>query len=122
MEKLTLTRVYRKDKISKKNNKPYTSLGLKATEYGEDWINGFGNKDNSSWKEGDVVEVEIKKDGQYINFEMPKSNGTSPELIAKVNQILENTVTILNKLSGEKGLEDGPPEHREPNDLDDVPF
>ena len=124
MEKLTLTRVFRKDEVSKKTGNPYTRLALKTKEYGEEkWVSGFGNKSNSDWKVGDVIEVDVKQEGQYLNFEMPKSNGASPELIAKVNQILENTVTILNKISGGNDLKDCPPDLQEPDELSsEVPF
>ena len=74
MAKITLTKVFRsnKDKEGKeligKNGRPYEKLGLKAQEYGDRWISGFGNRTNQNWKEGDQVEVEIEEKGQYLNF------------------------------------------------------
>jgi hypothetical protein len=72
MTKLTLTYVGRFAKTSKAG-KPYTSLSLKANEYGDRYISGFGSKENADWKEGDTVEVDIETKGDYLNFATPKA-------------------------------------------------
>lgn len=100
MTKLTLTFVNRTERTSTRTNKPYTSLSLKAKEYGENYLSGFGNKDNANWKVGDEVEVlevkEVQKDGKtYYNFDMPKSNGgVSPETTKKLDEILNYQTKI----------------------------
>ena len=90
-EKMTITRVSRKDKISKAG-KPFVSLGIQTDKYEERWLSGFGNKENAVWKEGTVIEVEVVPKGEYLNFEMPKSgNSATPEFAvgnAEVKNIL----------------------------------
>ena len=128
MEKVKITKIYRNEKdkngniLKTKDGRPYERVALKTEEYGDKYVSGFGNKANSVWKVGDTVEVEISKNGEYINFEMPKvANGVSPELMAKINQILENTVKILERfpMTG-ADLPDCPPEDEPISDS--VPF
>lgn len=102
MVKLTLTYVNRTERVSARTNKPFTSLSLKAREYNDKFLSGFGNKENAHWKEGDVVEVasvtEVSKDGKiYLNFEMPKygGNGTGAEVMKALERI-ENKLALLN--------------------------
>lgn len=74
--KVELTYVGRQNKISKKTGKPYISLGIKAKEYGEEWINGFGGKENQYWAQGDIVDIEIYEDEwngkKSLKFNTPK--------------------------------------------------
>lgn len=106
MVKLTLTYVNRVQRTSTKTNKPFTSLSLKATEYGDNFLSGFGNAQNSNWKVGDVVEVaEVKQvqkgDKTYYNFEMPKAqNGNDPELMETLRQINFKLDTLKSYLIG----------------------
>jgi len=97
--KLTLTFVNRIEKISQRTNKPFTSMSIKAQEYGDRYISGFGNKANENWKAGDVVEVdevkEVEKDGKtYLNFEMPKF-GNNGEVMKSLERV-ENMLTKLH--------------------------
>ena len=91
MEKVTISAISRKEKVSAKTNKPFTSLGLKTKEYGDKWLSGFGNKDNAGWKEGDVVELEVVQRGEYLNFETPKKEDKAD---AKLEQILNYLVGL----------------------------
>lgn len=95
----TIKKITRNEKVSPRTNKPYTSVGLQVAEYGETWINGFGNAENAQWKEGDKVELNIvdkeytAKDGtlkKSKNFESPKKED-------KVAKALENLLVILTK-------------------------
>lgn len=77
--KLTLTQVFIKQQVSAKTGKPYTSLSLKATEYGDRFISGFGSKESENWKAGDVVEVEVTESEKmdrtgkpYLNWKLQK--------------------------------------------------
>lgn len=109
MTKLTLTQVTRTQRTSK-YGKPFTSLTIKANEYGQKFLSGFGNKANESWKEGDVVEVEnvvekpgTNKQGQpvvYLNFEMPKAQA-STGFDTKILSEIANGITTL-KLQNQK--------------------
>jgi len=63
-QKYTITYIKSEAKISKAG-KPYTSVGMKLAEFGDQqWINGFGNKQTATWKEGSVVEL-IVTDEEY---------------------------------------------------------
>ncbi len=70
---LHLTYVGRFEKTSKAG-KPYTSMSLKANEYGDKYISGFGGKENAHWKAGDSIEVDVEQKGEYLNFSMPKKS------------------------------------------------
>ena len=79
MQKLTLTKVTRNERKSERTGKTFTSVGIQTVEYGSRWLSGFGRNDNATWKEGDVIEVEVTesdrqdKSGQpYLNFTMPE--------------------------------------------------
>lgn len=77
MEKVTLVKVYRSDtnkegvKLVGKNGKPYTKIGIKTKEYGDKWLNGFGNFDNKGWNEGDTVDIITEQNGDFLNFKTP---------------------------------------------------
>lgn len=76
--KVTLTnvKVYTQDKEGKplksKEGKPYTRLNIQCKEYGDKWLSGFGNSRNKNWQAGEEVDIEVKQNGEYLNFEMPK--------------------------------------------------
>ncbi len=114
MTKLTLTFVKRTERTSAKTSKPYTSLSIKAREYNDKYLSGFGNKENASWKEGDEVEVadvkEVEKEGKtYLNFEMAKSAPVgSQEVLTGIselnNRMLKMSFEIAQILSFVKEL------------------
>jgi len=117
MEKVTLTFVRRDEKVSPRTNKPYTSLSIKTNEYGEKYLSGFGSKDNSRWKEGDTVEIlvkKIQKDGkEYLNFETPKKEDKTAEALTRI----ENALLTI-KFGIEKIIENQKPKI----DRSDIPF
>ena len=76
IQKLTLTTVIRKAQVSARTNKPYTSLSIKTKEHGDRYLSGFGSAKTDSWKEGDVVTLEVTesekldKNGRpYLNWD-----------------------------------------------------
>lgn len=103
---ITITKINRKQVTSQKTGRPFESVSLQAEEYGNRWLNGFGRKDNKSWKEGDKVEVEVTEstrtdtNGQpYLNFtmpELPKFGGVSNDPTLK--EILETLKTISGQI------------------------
>ena len=101
--KITLTQIARNNKTSKAG-KQYVSVGIKCNEYGDKFINGFGNKDNSEWKVGDTVEVEVEQKGEYLNFSMPtrtvKSTGMTEEQSALIHRKLDAIWTKLGVIEG----------------------
>ena len=89
--KLNIEKVYRKEEISKKTNKPYTRLAIKTKEYPDKWISGFGNKHNSEWKQGDSVDVNVIEKGEYLDFEMINSD-TRIDILEQRIKVLEDFV------------------------------
>ena len=75
MEKIKLTKIshYDKDRDNKplinRNNKPYTRC-LIVDDKGRR-ISGFGSAITQAWGEGDMVELEITQNGNYLNFKIP---------------------------------------------------
>ena len=53
-----------------REGRPYTRC-LVSTEDGRT-LSGFGNQTTKSWKTGDVVELDVVKNGNYYNFKIPK--------------------------------------------------
>lgn len=94
IETLHLTRVYRSDKdkngqtLMGRSGRPYTKIAIKATEYGDKWINGFGNRDNNRWQDGDVVKARVVQSGQYLNLEM----------VSELEQVMLKLDEMSNKL------------------------
>lgn len=107
--KLNLTFVKRTERISKAG-KPFTSVSIKSTQYGEKYLSGFGNKDNANWAAGMEVEVaEVVAKGEYLNFEMPKkvTANTQVEVMAlshKLDLIQSQLRAITDHLSGKERL------------------
>lgn len=101
MQQITLTKVIRyttnKDgtPLVTKDGRPYTRVTIKAQEYGDKFISGFGNKDNASWKEGDRVEAIVEQKGEYLNFSTPKKEDATNE---KLQEILNAIVRLKIQL------------------------
>ena len=116
--KLNLTYVDRKSRTSSAG-KPFTSITIKAREYGEKFLSGFGSKENQGWNVGDEVEVaevkEVQKgDKTYLNFEMPRVERSNGEGLGKiyfslgnlerlVKDVVEQNKQIIEKLSSKVG-------------------
>jgi len=124
--KLNLTFVKRTERTSSRNGKPFTSLSIKAKEYGDKYLSGFGNSSNKSWDVGQEVEVlkveeVVKDDKTYYNFEMQKSEpksagGISPEnfeilrkehseILTKLGRLNFTISEIREHLTGQKRLD-----------------
>lgn len=107
VKKYTLTGVWRNttDKqgnpLKSKDGKPYTKLSIKTKETGDKYVGGFGNKANEAWKVGDVVEIIVEQNGEYLNFKLPNKDDAQNERISK----LEGRVTKLD-LSVERRVEE----------------
>lgn len=92
MEKLTIQKIWRSDKDKQGNSyvtqdgRPYTKVALITKEYGKEYVRGFGNEKNAQWKEGDIVEVMVERNGQYLNFKMPKEKDVLLERIEKIEE------------------------------------
>ena len=103
MEKIKITKIshYEKDRDNKplinRNNKPYTRC-LIVDEKGRR-ISGFGSATTQAWGEGDMVELEITQNGNYLNFKLPSQNITRQEfdLLSKKVKFLEDEIGYLHK-------------------------
>ena len=103
-QKLTLTFVKREEKISPRNNKPYTSMTIKAKEHGDRYISGFNSKETSYWKEGDVVEVEVTesdksdKEGRpYLNWKPVDKEKALEDRVVSLEKQVRELVEFINK-------------------------
>jgi hypothetical protein len=76
--------------------KPYKKLAIKTVEHGDKWLSGFQNKDNENWKEGDQVDIVVKENGQYLNFETPKMED---RLESRISALEVQMMNITNKLA-----------------------
>lgn len=103
MEKLTLTTVKRFDKdkdgklLKTKDGRAYTKLSIKAKEYGDKWLSGFGGFWNEDWAEGMVVGATVEKNGEFLNVRKPDP---IKELENRVSKLEE----IVSKFQGEKEI------------------
>ncbi len=76
--KTTLTEVKRftKDKdgntLKTRDGRAYTRINIKTTTHNDKWISGFENQTTKNWQAGDDVEIEVKENGEYLNFSTPK--------------------------------------------------
>jgi len=73
---IKIAAITRKERVSSKTGKPFTSLGIKVAEgdYKDRWISGFDGLQTKEWKDGDTVEVEVEKKGDFLNFSLPKKD------------------------------------------------
>lgn len=98
MKKVEITGVWinEKDKngnpfISKKGI-AYKKMSIKTKEYGDKYLSGFCNKQNENWKSGDVVEILVTENGQYLNFEVPKKE----EVLGNEIEQLKTSIGRMN--------------------------
>ena len=103
MEKIKLTKIshYDKDRDNKplinRNNKPYTRC-LIVDDKGRR-ISGFGSAITQAWGEGDMVELEITQNGNYLNFKIPNQNVTRQEfdILTKKVKFCKDEIGFLHK-------------------------
>lgn len=104
------------NKLYDKNKKPYLKVGLQVAEHGEAWINGLFFAPTCPWKEGDKVELEIKKElyngKESLKWELPRKENKFEKI--------ENDITAL-KLRVTT-LEQGHPPQYPQGDPEEVKF
>lgn len=114
MQQVKLTKIYTTDKDKQGNpllstkGRPYTRMSIKTNEYGEKWISGFQGKENSNWKEGDTVEVIIKKTErggtEYLNFEVPKQEDKTKDELVKISLQLSGIKLLVQQIADTVGV------------------
>lgn len=100
IEKITISRLsfIEKDKegnqLKTKDGKPYTRCLLDTTDGRK--MSGFSNPVAKTWQQGDEVEIDVEKNGEYWNFKTPKK-----EVGAGVNQEqldrIESMITAIHR-------------------------
>jgi len=82
-QKLTLTFVKREEKISPRNNKPYTSMTIKAKEHGDRYISGF-NEDRVV-----SLEKQVKELVEFINKHFTSAGTPVPTFDVPFNKNID---------------------------------
>jgi hypothetical protein len=93
LKTVTITNISRKERVSSRTGKPFTSLGLQVREYGEKWLSGFDNAATKNWQRGDTVEIEIEQKGDYLNFNVPRKD-SSPAQNSGATAELKNILML----------------------------
>ena len=102
MQKVTLTNIqkYTTNKdgtpLMGKNGKPYTRVQIRCAEYAERALSGFGGKETDNWQIGNSVEITVKENGQYLNFEVPK---VADKLDMKYEELANKVTGITMRLN-----------------------
>ena len=102
ISKVTLTKVYASDKdkngnpLVSKTGKPYKKMSIKCVEHGDKWLSGFEGRDNANWKEGDQVEIIVKQNGEYLNYDVPKAED---KLAMRVSALELEVMNLRNSLA-----------------------
>jgi len=100
-QEYTIKRITRQNKVSKSSGKPYESIGLQLAEFGAEWINGFGNQETNSWKEGDVIAVVIEdnvyngKTTKQFKLQKRATTGTNTQFETIIHYLKENQRALL---------------------------
>lgn len=101
--KITLTRVFSTDKnkdgtpLMSKLGKPYSKMSIKCVEHGDKWLSGFKGRENENWKEGDQVDVIVKQNGDFLNYDVPKAED---KLAMRVSALEVDVMQLKNALAG----------------------
>lgn len=111
METLKITRVFISDKkkdgtpLIDKNGKAYRKIAIKCDKYGDKWLSSFINRqddDMNSWKEGDVVNVEVEENGDFLNFRVPTKLDLLESRILKLEKEMLELKGDVYESEGEK--------------------
>ena len=101
--KITAISRFTTDKNNKplltRDGRPYERVKIQTETHGPEWLSGFGNEITNSWKEGDTVEAIVEKNGQYLNFSVPKKT----DLLEERLTALEGRVDALEQIPNQIG-------------------
>ena|SRR3990167_3202080 len=106
LTKTKLTRVYITDKDKQGNPLmgkfgPYKKIAIKTEAHSDKWLSGFISKSTdvtNSWREGDIVNITITENGQWLNFRPATKIDVLEDKVKK----LEDAVTMLLQGKNEK--------------------
>lgn len=97
IEKITIGRLsfIEKDKegnqLKTKDGKPYTRCLLDTTDGRK--MSGFSNPVAKTWQQGDEVEIDVEKNGEYWNFKTPKKEvgtGVSQDQMDRIENMVKD--------------------------------
>lgn len=125
--KLVIQEIERKPINTKKG--PATKVGVKSNGV---WYSCFENQTTKSWQQGDEIDVQVEKNGQYNNIVFPKQAPYQPNN-AQMNDAIKDTLSrlerkidrILNAVmpTGLTGnIQTGKVEFTTPKDIPQMPF
>lgn len=103
METVTLTRISRfsKDKegnpLKTKQGKPYTRVIIQTEEH-EKPLSGFETDVTKAWTEGSTAEIEVKQNGEYWNFSLPKKETVQTEDMKAIKEDVEKILLRLGRM------------------------
>lgn len=94
IEKITIGRLsfIEKDKegnmLKTKDGKPYTRCLLDATDGRK--MSGFSSPVAKTWQQGNEIEIDVERNGEYWNFKIPKKeeHGVNQAQIDRMEQML----------------------------------
>lgn len=72
----TIVSIRRKSITTKRG--PAISISIKTDAHGDKWLSSFGDDVNKGWNDGDVVEIDITENGEYLNFKAVKTISKAP--------------------------------------------
>jgi len=107
IEKVTIARLsfIEKDKegnpLKTKDGKPYTRCLLDTTDGRK--MSGFSNPVAKTWQQGDEVEIDVEKNGEYWNFKTPKKEaggGNYQEQLDRIEKMLNVLYALMVPASG----------------------
>lgn len=109
IEKLTLTKISFMDQrdgkqLISKTGKPYTMVfieaadGVKYSMYADHTMGAKKLEIAQSWKEGDVVEVNLTQNGQYLNFDIPSKQDYLETRISRLELDVRDLKDLVKKL------------------------
>lgn len=98
--KIKLT-YFKKENKTSKAGKAYESVSIKAEEFGDRFINGFGSFATKDWEEGKEVEVEIEtkeyNGKEYLNFKVLTATDKLEDRVAKLEKEVFGGVKKVKK-------------------------
>ena len=114
-ETVTITKIFTTDKnkdgspLMSKTKQPYTRMSIQTQEFGAVWLSGFKGKESGAWKEGDKVDILLKKSpnpkgGEYLNFDVPKLEDKVNGEIEKIHNLLTGMNIILMQIAEKVGV------------------
>lgn len=103
IEKITISRLsfIEKDKegnqLKTRDGKPYTRCLLDTTDGRK--MSGFSNPIAKTWQQGDEIEIDVEKNGEYWNFKTPKpevgGGASNKEQLDRMEKMLAEIHTKL---------------------------